>query len=68
MDTYRYTSVSPDPAGNPNYPVSNLFDGEYRTCWVANQENGTGNPRLFIRMPDNASVLNKPNFFCIFLV
>ncbi len=36
---------------NPNYPPSNLFDGDLRTCWVTGSEHEI-DPSLYVKLPE----------------
>jgi hypothetical protein len=58
IETPDYTAVSRSQAGNPDYPPSNLFDADYDTCWATDSESENKNPRIFIRMPEDAVILN----------
>lgn len=58
IETLDYTAVSRSQAGNPDYPPSHLFDADYATCWVADSGSEKKNPWLFLRMPEDAVILN----------
>jgi len=58
-DTIHYTSFSANAINNPHYPLSNLFDADFKTCWVANNKTNKKTTSIFIKLPDtNVKTLN----------
>lgn len=58
IDTLSYTSFGINKLENPHYPPSQLFDGNFKTCWVSKLKNGNPVPSLFVKMPDNTKTVN----------
>jgi len=52
FDTLDYTSFYVDRIGNDQYPPSNLFDGDFKTCWVNGSEKRKNNSLLYFRLPE----------------
>lgn len=50
IDTMSYTSFSSNEASNPTYPLSNLFDGQLHSCWVAGSSDQ--NSTWYVKLTD----------------
>ena len=61
FDTSDYTSFYVDRIFNDQYPPSNLFDGDFKTCWVNGSEKRKHNSILYFRLPELNDL--KINFF-----
>lgn len=54
VGAFEYDDIPPDP-----YPSSNLFDGDYTTCWVCNPGKIENCHPVFIRLPGHNGVVLK---------
>jgi len=52
FDTLDYTSFYVDRISNDRYPPSNLFDGDFKTCWVSASEKNKKNAVVYFRLPE----------------
>lgn len=52
FDTSDYTSFYVDRIYSDRYPPSNLFDGDFKTCWVNGSEKRKHNSILYFRIPE----------------
>lgn len=57
-DTLAYTSFGVDKVDNMRYPPSQLFDGDFTTCWVSHIKDNEVRPDIYVKLPSNASILN----------
>ena len=51
-DTLAYASTGVPEIFNEKYPPSNLFDINFKTCWVAGVDKDINNPSILIELPD----------------
>lgn len=58
VDTLSYTSFGIHRLDNERYPPSQLFDGNFKTCWVSKLKNESSPPSLFVKMPSKATTVN----------
>jgi len=52
LDTLTYTSIKTEGIYKTDYPPSNLFDGNFRTCWVAGSAKAPTPPSIFLKLPE----------------
>jgi len=41
-----------DPSSGNAYPSTNLFDGDFKSCWVCNSSKTAKNAALYVRLPE----------------
>lgn len=59
IDTLKYAQYNASDIHNYNYPPANLFDADFKTCWVCGSGQKDSLPSLFIKLPErNDVVLN----------
>lgn len=58
IDTIEYTGFSHSSSDLAKYPPSQLFDGSYKSCWVAGASSDKKNPVVYVRMPKETQSLN----------
>ena len=45
-----------NPEQSGKYPSTNLFDGYFKTCWIAGSSDMSGRPALFVKVPGEIPV------------